>query len=103
MSQSYHESNLPLLRSIESTVREGVQSGFVVSADLTSEAAAKAAVDTNQATRHVSVRNLAIPTKQALGLAPDVTGDATVVTGSDVTDIYDLCPGTNNPGFSTGL
>ncbi len=96
-----HVTTLPFNGSVESTIREGVQNGFLVDGDLTSKAAAKAAVDAKQLKAHVSIKQLAIPVKSALDVVDGVVAGAT--TGSSTANIYAGIDGNYGPGFSVSL
>ncbi len=86
-----HVTDQPLAGSIEGSLKVGERNGLIVAGDLTSEAAALAAVDTKAAKKHVTDQALAIPVKDAVTKADDVLTGAT--SGGSLANIYAAVPG----------
>lgn len=63
--------------------------------DLTSTAAAKAAVDAAEALLPISDRLYAIHVKRAIDVALAVTGDSTLFSGSSLATVYAALPANN--------
>ena len=92
-----HVTEYPYDGSHESAIREGEVNNLIAASDLTSKAAALAAVDTKQAIAHVTIKQLAIPAKQALQTVDNVVPGAT--SGSSIANIKTGIAGDFGPGF----
>ena len=85
-----HIADVPHQQKVARNINLAEDIGLLADADLTSEAAALAAVDTRAATKHVSDRHHVPNVRRAIEMAADV--DAASVTGSDIDDIRDALP-----------
>lgn len=70
--------------SIESSINEAVRHNLVAATDMTSEATALAAIETNKAKLHITDRNRALTAKRAVELAPDLLAISGLYTGGSV-------------------
>lgn len=93
-----HVSDIPLAMSVESTIRQAAGESAIADGDLTSQTAAKAALDITRAAAHVSAKPRYFGFKDAIDKAAALS--AASVTGSSLNDIYALSPGTPAKGFA---
>ncbi len=93
-----------LAGSIESMLRQGQQAGIIVDADFAgSEAAVIAAIEAKRSKMHVSQQILIDSMKKAVPQITRVTGNAALVTGGSLANIYAAIDGTWQSGFTIGL
>lgn len=85
-----HIADKPHQEKIARTINLADNLDFINDADLTSLTAAKAAVDTNAASKHIADRQHVPNIHRALEMAADV--DSASVTGEDIDDIRDALP-----------
>lgn len=88
-----HVSDYPLGGQVEASFRKGARVGNIQAADLaTSTTAAKAAVDTRNASLHVTDKNHAIAVKDAIDKVDNLLGSG-LSTGGSLDNIYAAAPG----------
>jgi hypothetical protein len=99
-----HVSDIPLHGSIESTLRQGALDGVIVAGDLTSEAAAVAAVAADQAKAHVADKPRHESVKEAVKLLDRVEGSTALETGASLDNVYTAVKGGDWPrGLSPAM